>query len=31
MKAGNPDAVWVMQGWMFGYQRDIWIMKPCRL
>lgn len=22
--AGNPDAVWVMQGWMFGYDRDIW-------
>jgi alpha-N-acetylglucosaminidase len=22
--AGNPDAVWVIQGWMFGYQRDIW-------
>ena len=20
----NPDAVWVMQGWMFGYMRDIW-------
>lgn len=20
----NPKAVWVMQGWMFGYQRDIW-------
>lgn len=20
----NNDAVWVMQGWMFGYQRDIW-------
>ena len=20
----NPDAVWVMQGWMFGYQRHIW-------
>lgn len=20
----NPEAVWVMQGWMFGYQRDIW-------
>lgn len=20
----NPDAVWVMQGWMFGYQRNIW-------
>ena len=24
IKAGNKDAVWVMQGWMFGYQRDIW-------
>ena len=23
-KAGNPNAVWVMQGWMFGYQRHIW-------
>lgn len=22
--AANPDAVWVLQGWMFGYQRDIW-------
>lgn len=20
----NPDAVWVMQGWMFGYMRNIW-------
>lgn len=20
----NPDAVWVLQGWMFGYQRHIW-------
>ena len=20
----NPDAVWVMQGWMFGRNRDIW-------
>lgn len=20
----NPDAVWMMQGWMFGYQRNIW-------
>lgn len=20
----NPDAVWVMQGWMFGYSRNIW-------
>ena len=24
LAAGNPDAIWVMQGWMFGYQRDIW-------
>ena len=24
IKAGNPDAVWVIQGWMFGYQRNIW-------
>lgn len=24
IKRGNPDAVWVMQGWMFGYQRYIW-------
>ena len=24
LKAANPDAVWVMQGWMFGYQRTIW-------
>ena len=22
--AANPKAVWVMQGWMFGYQRNIW-------
>lgn len=20
----NPDAIWVMQGWMFGYSRHIW-------
>lgn len=20
----NPDAIWVMQGWMFGRNRDIW-------
>lgn len=20
----NPKAIWVMQGWMFGYQREIW-------
>lgn len=24
LAAANPDAVWVMQGWMFGYQREIW-------
>ena len=24
IQSANPDAVWVMQGWMFGYQRDIW-------
>jgi alpha-N-acetylglucosaminidase len=24
IKAGNPDAVWVIQGWMFGFQRNIW-------
>lgn len=24
IREGNKDAVWVMQGWMFGYQRDIW-------
>lgn len=24
IKAGSPDAVWTMQGWMFGYQRHIW-------
>jgi len=25
--AANPDAIWVMQGWMFGYQREIWDAK----
>lgn len=24
IRKGNPDAVWTMQGWMFGYQRHIW-------
>lgn len=24
MKAANPDSKWVIQGWMFGYQREIW-------
>ena len=27
IKDGNKDAVWVMQGWMFGYQREIWDYK----
>ncbi|MEG1729960.1 MAG: alpha-N-acetylglucosaminidase TIM-barrel domain-containing protein, partial [Bacteroidaceae bacterium] len=27
IQAGSPDAVWVMQGWMFGYQRNIWDYK----
>lgn len=27
IQAANPDAVWVMQGWMFGYQRHIWEPK----
>ena len=27
IKDGNKDAVWVMQGWMFGYTRDIWDYK----
>lgn len=22
--AANPDAVWVLQGWMFGYNRNLW-------
>jgi len=22
--AGNPDAVWVTQGWTFGYQHNFW-------
>ncbi|WP_242135604.1 alpha-N-acetylglucosaminidase [Aestuariivivens marinum] len=24
LKSGNPEAVWVVQGWMFTYQRHIW-------
>lgn len=24
VREANPDAVWVMQGWMFGYQRKQW-------
>ncbi|MBO9619181.1 MAG: alpha-N-acetylglucosaminidase C-terminal domain-containing protein [Niabella sp.] len=24
LKAGNKNAIWVIQGWMFSYQRDIW-------
>lgn len=25
--AGNPDAVWVTQGWTFGYQHKFWDRK----
>lgn len=24
LKAANPNAIWTMQGWMFGFQRHIW-------
>lgn len=24
ISAGNPDAIWVTQGWTFGYQHDFW-------
>ena len=24
VRRANPDATWVMQGWMFGFQRNIW-------
>jgi alpha-N-acetylglucosaminidase len=24
IKGGDPDAVWVLQGWMFYFQRNIW-------
>ncbi len=24
LEAASPGATWVMQGWMLGYQRDIW-------
>lgn len=24
LSEANPGAVWMMQGWMFGYQRTIW-------
>ncbi len=24
IRSGSPGATWVMQGWMFGYQREIW-------
>lgn len=28
--SANPDAVWVLQGWMFGYQRHIWDPESIR-
>lgn len=27
VKSANPEAVWVIQGWMFSYQRYIWNSK----
>ena len=27
IRDANPDAVWFMQGWMFGFQRNIWDKK----
>lgn len=24
IKAGNPDAIWVTQGWTFGYMHNFW-------
>lgn len=30
LQDAHPDAVWVMQGWMFGYQRDIWTAERLR-
>jgi len=30
IKSANPDATWVMQGWMFGYQRNIWDRKTLK-
>ncbi len=30
ISSANPDAVWVLQGWMFGYQRHIWDPESIR-
>lgn len=30
IRDGDPDAVWVMQGWMFGYMRDVWTKDSLR-
>lgn len=27
---GDPNATWVMQGWMFGYMRDVWTPDSVR-
>lgn len=27
VSVGNPDAIWVMQGWILNYQRGIWDFK----
>lgn len=28
--SANPEAVWVLQGWMFGFQRHIWDPESIR-
>lgn len=28
--AGDPEGLWVIQGWMFSYQRDIWTPENVR-
>ncbi|MGJ7032441.1 alpha-N-acetylglucosaminidase TIM-barrel domain-containing protein [Niabella hirudinis] len=30
LKAGNKNAIWVIQGWMFSYQKDIWTPERVR-
>lgn len=30
ISSANPDAIWVLQGWMFGYQRHIWDPESIR-
>ena len=30
MKAGDADAVWVMQGWMFYFAQDYWKLPQAK-